>query len=67
MSIAKTVTLLCDKCGKAKFAGVVGEGVRAIRAMAKHDGWKLGRQKDFCPSCAAEIAEAIKAAQAGNL
>lgn len=67
MSVAKSVNVLCDKCGEKKFTGVVGEGTRVVRAMAKHDGWKLGKQKDFCPVCAKEIAETIKQASQGNL
>ncbi len=65
MSTVRYVSVACDKCPQQTAYAVAS--ARAIRAKAKENGWKLGKSKDFCPSCAAEIAEAVKAAQAGNL
>lgn len=69
MSMIKSVNMRCDKCGKLRTVGeiTISEGARDHRARAKHDGWKLGKQKDFCKSCAEQIKEAVKQAASGNL
>lgn len=65
MSMSTLIVLNCDKCQEVSYRGLTGTKAREIRAAAKKDGWKLGKQKDFCPSCAKEIAEAVKNAALG--
>lgn len=68
MSVKIEISIACDKEGcLTSIGGAPTEKARAIRAVAKGYGWKLGKQRDFCPKHAAEIAEAIKNAAAGNL
>lgn len=68
MSMSIRTFVSCDKCN-AKVASSANSTKRAdirnARILARNEGWKLGKQKDFCKECAAEIAAAVKAAQAG--
>ena len=68
MSTAKSVTVFCDKNAcQNRFEGSTGETTRDVRAAAKANSWKLGKSKDFCPSCSAEISEAISRARTGEI
>lgn len=60
------VFVTCDKCG-TQTDGIGDSSIREARSQAKALEWKLGKSKDFCPSCSKEIAAAVKAAQAGNV
>ena len=58
----------CDKDNCAhEYRGQEDMKTRDVRALAKKEGWKLGKSKDFCPSCSAEISETIKLAQEGKI
>lgn len=65
MSISTLVRVNCDKCENTH-GELAGVKARAVKASAKAAGWKVGKSKDFCPSCSAEIDAAIKAAKAGE-
>ena len=62
MSMLTYVTVRCDKCG-IPLTGDQDDKARIVRATAKAKGWKLGKQKDFCPICKEAIAEQIKQLQ----
>lgn len=65
MSNNRYFTVRCDKCETETGPAIAKP--RAIRAELKVAGWKLGKQKDFCPGCAKDIAAAVENAKAGNL
>lgn len=58
MSNVKYSTVLCDKC-QTEYP-LVEAGTRATRATAKKAGWKLGKTRDLCPECSAELDKAVK-------
>lgn len=52
--ILKFMELSCDEC----LDGVVGpvalhEGIRAVRKIAKDQGWVFQAGHDYCPACVA--------------
>lgn len=53
MSMSLMVQVRCDKCTEF-FEGELGEKSRTVRAEAKKAKWRLGREKDLCPKCAAQ-------------
>lgn len=69
MSMSRYVMVRCDRCHTESTPHA--EGARATRKAAKEAKWRLGREKDYCPHCAAnmdvEIADAIARVKAGNL
>lgn len=56
------VTVKCDKCGTHR----EGSSRKAIRSAAKAAGWRLGKDKDFCPDCDAELQKKAKQVLAGG-
>lgn len=64
MSMSTIVRVLCDKSVDA-FDGEPGQKAREVRAAAKAEGWKLGREKDFCPQCAEAIKIKVAEIQSG--
>lgn len=69
MSVSITAQVQCDKCHNHASAAAVSfkkPQIREARALAKADGWKLGKTRDLCKHCAAEIASQIKQLQSGQ-
>ena len=66
MSIVKEVIVQvqCDKCNKLH--PITGDGARAAKDFAREAGWKLGKQKDYCPQCSADINEQIRKIREGS-
>ena len=67
MSTVTYVRVRCNKCGdESNTDFITWQKPREVRANAKAQGWKLGKQKDYCPSCSADINEQIRKIREGT-
>lgn len=60
--------LTCDRCGDES-PHVPGKKInlRAARLHAKGEGWRIGKVKDYCKTCAEMIDKAVENAKSGNI
>lgn len=58
MSLHKAHTVICDGC-LVHFEG--NAMPRPLRKAAKEAGWKVGKKKDYCPTCKDGLTDAPKA------